>query len=56
MKYSYGFTCTQANGSTYAPVMKGFNRLEAINRMNEAKKVFDSCKNFKLVKQPMYNK
>jgi len=50
MKYFYSFTCTQANGSTYTPEMKGFNRIEAIKRMNEAKKIFVGCKNFKLVK------
>lgn len=46
----YTFSCTQANGTTYTAKIQGFSRLQAAERMREAKAIFSGCNNFKLVK------
>lgn len=55
MKNTYSFKCTLKNGQSYTPKMRGFNRNEAIKRMNEAKILFTNCSQFKLIKQGIFN-
>ena len=49
-KKPYTFSCTQKDGSTYTAKLQGFSRLQASERMREAKAIFTGCDNFKLVK------
>lgn len=49
-KKPYTFSCMQADGTTYTASLQGFNRLQASERMREAKAIFTNCNNFSLVK------
>lgn len=44
----YTFECVMANGMVYVAPMRGFNRMQAAERMREARAIFTGCKGFKL--------
>lgn len=45
----YTFECRQADGTTYRPKMRGFNRMQAAERMREARAIFTGCSAWRLV-------
>ena len=45
----YTYECTQADGTLYQAKMRGFNRMQAAERMREARAIFTGCKGWRLV-------
>ena len=45
----YTYQCTQADGTTYRANMRGFNRMQAAERMREDRAIFTGCKNWRLI-------
>lgn len=45
----YTYECTQADGTIYQAPLRRFNRMQAAERMREARAVFTGCKAWRLV-------
>jgi len=46
----YTYQCTHADGTVYRAPLRRFNRMQAAERMREARAIFTGCKEWRLVR------